>query len=81
LKKRFLFPTPDSRLSSALKLSLVIQRTFAGDHFEIFMKAAEIIEAAFVTKFFYAIRIFNQQFTGMTHSKLDQKLRIGFSCS
>ena len=42
------------------------------------MKACEIIKAAFITKLFNAKIIFDQKFTGMTHTELDQKLGIGF---
>jgi len=63
------------------ELLLVGKRTFAGDHFKIFMKAGEIIKATFITKLFNAEIIFYQQFAGVPYPKLDQELRVCFSCS
>ena len=53
------------------KFPLVSKRTFAGNQFEIFMKAREIIKTAFIAKLFDAEIIFNQQFAGMAHAYLN----------
>src|SRR4030095_5617888 len=63
------------------KLFLIGKWAFAGDHFKILMETGKIIKTAFVAKLFYTQIIFNQQFAGVSHPKLNQKLRIGFSCS
>lgn len=69
----------NKQLFTQQKLPLINQRTFAGDQFEIFMKAGEIMEAAFVADLFYLDLIFYQKFAGCSHSYFIYKLRIGFT--
>jgi hypothetical protein len=57
---------------------LIGQGAFPGDHLKILMKAGEVIKAAFITKPFDALVVFNKQFAGMAHSQFDQELRISF---
>jgi hypothetical protein len=41
------------------KFFLIIQRALPGNEFEIFMKAGEVVEAAFKTKLFNAHFVFD----------------------
>ena len=56
------------------KFALVVERAFAGDQFKVFMEAGKIIKAAFIAKLFNAQVVFNQEFAGMAHPYLNQKL-------
>jgi len=72
--------TRDSRITShdsrslPHKFPLIRKRALACDHLKILMKAGKIIKTAFIAKLFYAQAVFDQEFAGIAHADLDQKL-------
>ena len=58
---------------------LVTLRAFAGDGFEVLMKAGEIIKTAFEAQMFNTQVRFNQQFTSVPDPNFRQKPGIRFS--
>jgi hypothetical protein len=57
---------------------LIAQRAFTGDLFKIFMKAGEIIKAAFITDLLYVHLVVDKQLTGAAYPYFVNKARVGF---
>lgn len=58
---------------------LVGKRAFAGDHFEILVKAGKVVEPALIAKLLDAEVVFDEQFAGLSHPDLDEELRVGLA--
>ena len=57
----------------------VVLRALARDHFEVLVKAGEIIKTALITELFDADPVVDKQFAGMPYPDLRQELGIGLA--